>query len=366
MSVDVYKNMLRPLLFRFDPERVHQLAKLSLKQEFFWRMLQPTLNIDDARLNVQLGGLILNNPIGLSAGFDKDCEVLNGLQHLGFGYIVPGSVMPHPRSGNPTHRPRIVRYPERESMVNCLGLPSRGLAYAVDQLRRRRPGRVPVIVNFGANTLEEYVLCFEQLQPWADAIEINLRCPNARDDDGDFLRPRMFERLLEQVMKRKEKPLFVKLQTINSEQDEQDRLDLVERGLHYGVDGYTVPGTWSVAEKRLSVGKGNLSGRIVFQKTLESVRSLYEVVGNRAAIKARGGVFTGDDAFQLIAAGASSVDILTAFIYEGWSVARNINSRLLDLLDEHEIPSVTALRGSAFATMDQQTEESAARAEPGA
>ena len=353
MSLNGYKKLLRPILFRFDAERVHEWAKVALRQEPLWRWLGRSCRVDDPRLQVQLGGLRVPNPVGLSAGFDKDCEVLAGLQHLGFGYLVPGSVMPHTRQGNPKDRPRILRLPEQESMLNCLGLPSQGLAYAVEQLKRFRhssAGQTPIIVNFGANTLDEYLACYEALQPLADAIEVNLRCPNARDDEGDFLRPRMYERLLTELIQRKQKPLFIKLQTASSRQEEEERLDLVQRGVYYGIDGYTIPGTWSVKDDRLSIGRGNLTGRAVFEKTLETVRALWDATDGKVAIKARGGIFSGEDAFRAIAAGASSVDLLTAFIYEGWHVAREINLDLLRRLNEEGIPDLTALRGSAVQT----------------
>lgn len=343
LRMDVYRSLLRPWLFRLPAETAHEAGRELLRAIGPLPYRRPP---DDPRLAVRIGGLAAANPVGLAAGFDKDCECLDGLQRLGFGYLVAGTVMPAERRGNPTDRPRVLRLPETESLLNCLGLPSQGLAYAVDRLAVRRPGPAPVVVSVGGNTLADYLTCFEAVQPLADAVEINLRCPNARDDEGDFLRPAAFEQLMAELGRRKTRPLFVKLPTAGDPVGDGERLDLVERGLRLPIDAFTLPCTWTVADGRLSIGRGNLTGRAVFERALQTVRDVRAVTRGRLAVRARGGVSCGEDAYRAIAAGASAVDLYTAFVYQGWSVARRINAELLALMEARGVASVQALCGS--------------------
>src|SRR3989304_6208948 len=128
----VYQGIIRPLLFWLSPERAHSLALRALAMEFPWHVLRSYFEVADARLNVDLCGISLRNPVGLAAGFDKDCQALEGLMHLGFGYLVCGSIVRHPHRGRP--HPVLWRYPELSSLVNCMGVPSKGLEYSEGRL----------------------------------------------------------------------------------------------------------------------------------------------------------------------------------------------------------------------------------------
>ncbi|MBI4494982.1 MAG: dihydroorotate dehydrogenase 2 [Chloroflexi bacterium] len=341
--MDLYKSLVRPLLFRIDPETAHHLAKPMLRSAALCRLLAGG-PVRDPRLAVRVSGLVFPNPVGLAPGFDKHAELTTGMSRLGFGYLVPGTIMSEPRAGNP--RPRIVRLPEREAMMNCMGLPSKGPAYCAAQLSRRR-SLVPIIASFGAMDFEGYLRCFETVQPVANALELNLRCNNNLDDAGDFLRLDNFDRLMAALAKRKSRPLFVKINNYDTEAERQERLEVVERAMFYGADGFSTLSVWKDPQPRLSVGRGTVTGRPLFARTLQAIRDLREVTKGKAAIRARGGIFSGADAFQAIAAGATTVELLTALVYEGWGVARRINAELLALLDQEGIPSLEALRGSA-------------------
>ncbi len=341
MSGNLYKSLLRPLLFRLEPEMAHAFSKPVLRNAALGRLLGGG-PVVDPRLEVSLAGIRLPNPVGVAPGFDKHAELTAGMSQLGFGYLVPGTVMPEPRAGNP--RTRIVRIPEQEAMLNCMGLPSKGLEYYATQLSRRQSA-VPVIASIGAPDLEGFLLGFERLQPLADAVEVNLRCNNNQDDDGCYLRADSFERIIAELAKHKRKPLFVKINNYDTEAERQERLDVVERAFFYGADGFSTSSTWRGRDARLSIGEGNWSGRPLFERTLRAIHDIREATGGRAAIRAKGGIFSGAEAFAAIAAGATTVELLTAFIYEGWGVARTINTELLALLQREGISSVETLRG---------------------
>src|SRR5881628_533535 len=123
-SPSLYESLLRPLLFRLSPDASHALARAALRLPPLWRVLGASSRTVDSRLNTNLGGLELANPIGLAPGFDKNAEFLPSLTQLGFGYIVVGSITREPRAGNPF--PRLVRYPQTQSISNSMGMPNRG------------------------------------------------------------------------------------------------------------------------------------------------------------------------------------------------------------------------------------------------
>ena len=135
----------------------------------------------------------------------------------------------------------------------------------------------------------------------------------------------------------------MKLPPFANDQEKQNRLELVERAIHFDLTGVTIPGNWTVPESRLSRGQGSLSGRLTFANNLETVRAIAAVTKGRIAIKASGGVHTGTEALELLAAGATMIDILTAFVYRGWNTAAKIKAELLALMDERGIARVANL-----------------------
>src|SRR5919198_662063 len=132
--LSLYSSVLRPLLFRLSPDRSHACAQAALRWSPPWRALGAwgALRATDPRLRTSFAGVELPNPVGLAAGFDKNCDLLNSLSCLGFGFVTVGSIMPEPRFGNPF--PRLVRYPETKSLADSMGVPSKGRAHAVERL----------------------------------------------------------------------------------------------------------------------------------------------------------------------------------------------------------------------------------------
>ena len=343
--MDIYKRLLRPLLFKLDAETAHNLARELLRRPALSRIFTGSNSlVDDKRLHVQINGLTLPNPVGLSAGFDKDCDMAGSLMRFGFGFVVVGSIMVNVRPGNP--RPRMVRDLERQSLYSCMGLPSLGLRYSLESLKRYHHRPVPLIANFNAETYDEYVAAFHALQPVADALELSLFCPNRPADAGDFLHPDTVGKLLDDILKSKRKPFFIKLPGYTTETDRQRRLELVDRLKDYPVDGITITPESRVKEPRLSIGQGTLTGPRYREQVMGIVSDFYEIVGKRVAIMASGGMVTARDAFEAIAAGASSVEVYTGLIYEGWNMARRINTGLLDLMQQRGVQDLTTLRGS--------------------
>ncbi len=171
-NMNLYKSLIRPFLFSFYPETAHSICKKLWKTSFIWNVYSRFL-VNDERLSVNLAGLKLRNPIGLAAGFDKNCELINGLQHL-FGYLVLGSITLSPRKGN--EKPRVIRYVKEKSIVNAMGLPNDGARTCMLRLNKVQ-SIVPLVVSVAGFSVEDYVECTKLSQPHVDCIEINIGCP---------------------------------------------------------------------------------------------------------------------------------------------------------------------------------------------
>jgi dihydroorotate dehydrogenase len=217
--------------------------------------------------------------------------------------------------------------------------------HAIDCLKRRKRTSAALIVNLNSETFDEYLATFDALQSFGDAMEVARSCPNRPADAGDYLHPDGAAKLLAELVRRKQKPLFIKVPGYVDEDERAKRLDLVRCIKGFPVDGITISPGSRVKDVRLSIGRGTLTGRPLLPQTLRVIGDVYHLVGNELAIKASGGVQTAEDAYRAIAAGATSVELLTGFIYEGWRIAQNINRGLVERMDRHGIKDAGELRG---------------------
>ena len=349
----VYRNVIRPLLFAFPPEDAQRIAKRSLEIPALYGWTGDRFRVEDDRLRVRVGDLELPNPIGLAAGFDKDARMLPALAHFGWGYLIPGSIMPKPTRDYP--KPRLLRLVEEEGIVNCVSLPSVGVDAVLDRLaayaerRRADPRRYPALVpNMnGFTEPEEWVRSHALLEPLADAVQMSSLCPNLAYEGPTMHEPSRFAELLRELGRQKHKPLIVKLRNYWNDEERANRLELARVAADSGaVDGLVMSGLISVPAPELSQGKGGLSGPRILPNAIRNVRELYEATGGRVAISALGGISSGADAFAAIAAGATTVELYTSFVFQGPGVVRKIARELLGLLEQSGIPDVNALRGT--------------------
>ena len=345
----LYKRVIRPVLFRLPPELTHN-ATAWLLQRFPVRKsvqaISSSYEVSDPRLRVHIAGLEFPSPVGLAAGFDKQCGFVPVMMDLGFGYVVGGTVMFGPQPGNPS--PRLLRLPEEESLINSMGFPSKGASAIQRNLRRYGNHTRPLVVSVTGLTIDEFVACHTSIDPLADATELNISSPNTAGLCV-FQEPFTFAELVEEINAHRKKPLFVKLPPYSDAQGQEQVLTLVQIARRHGVDGVTAANAPSVAAPTLATGRGGLSGRALFQDTLRIVKDVRAEAGDQMAIHGTGGIFTAEDAFQVLQAGADTVQILTGLIYQGPDVARAINHGLLRLMDQADIPSIPQLTRSKAA-----------------
>jgi dihydroorotate dehydrogenase len=307
-------------LLRLPPEAAHAAAMRLLGMPISWERVGGAPR--EEALGVSLAGLELPNPLGLAAGFDKRCRHLDALSRLGFGYVVGGTVTRLARAGN--RRPRMARIRERRSLVNAMGLPNPG-AEAVARTLSRLPRPGPRFASIADEEVPEAVRTHALLEPHVDAIELNASCPNVswgRDRDNE----RHLSILLRDLGARRAKPLFVKLPPFRTPVEREVVLSLARVAQEGGADGLTCSNTRPVADARLASRAGGLSGGDLFEDTPRIVAEVRHATGGSLPVNACGGVSSAEDALACLDAGATTVQVYTALVYEGPALVGRILS----------------------------------------
>lgn len=370
----LYRSLLRPLLFRLPPETAHELALHSLS--FAPSLVRSLLAPRSKRTKfgeLQRFGLTFSNPVGLAAGFDKDGIALLSLAALGFGFIEAGTVTYEPQPGNP--KPRLFRLPQDKALINRAGFNNKGAVAFAEQVTLHRPDCV-LGVSIGKskitpvdNAAEDYVRSFEIVYPIADYVAVNVSSPNT-PGLRELQSAEMLETLLQALQRRNRelteqssrsqlKPILVKLAPDLGLKDLNDIIDVTKRT---GVAGLIATNTTTQRDglktpkhEIAACGDGGLSGMPLRERSTNLIATLYHLTGGEIPIVGVGGVFTAEDAWEKICAGASLIQVYTSFIYCGPRIVQKINDGLeriishegMDTLDEaigsraKEIPLIT-------------------------
>ncbi len=330
----MYRTLIRPLLYLLPAEAAHDFAFACLR----WLAAVPgllalvrrALHRGDGASSVRALGLDFPNPIGLAAGFDKDAVGYEALGALGFGFVEVGTLTGEPQLGNPM--PRLFRLPRDHALVNRMGFNNHGSADAVARLEH--PHETIVGVNIGKTkvvldeeAIGDYVASAKRLGPLADYLVVNVSSPNTpglRDLQAtEKLRPLLgaVREALNEVSPARRVPLLVKIAPDLADEDVDAVADLA---LNLGLDGIIATNTTirrdglrSDASDVERCGAGGLSGPPVHERSLEVLKRLRARVGDRLVLISVGGIETAEQAWERIQAGATLVQIYTAFIYEG-------------------------------------------------
>jgi dihydroorotate dehydrogenase len=305
-------------------------------------ILRLAFSVRDKSLEREVLGIRFKNPVGLAAGFDKNAEVVGELDCLGFGFVEIGSVTPLPQSGNP--RPRIFRLPADKALINRMGVNNAGAKAVIKSLHRcRRRKQIVVGGNLSKNTTTfnvhapaDYERCFALLYNEVDYFVVNVSCPNVSDltqlQDRDIL-TQIIDRLVNVRHYRDDyKPILLKISPDLNTAQLDDIIDLVREK---GIDGIVAVNTTvtrealqTPAEKVEALGKGGLSGAPLAAKAIERVRYIHTKTEGQVPIIGVGGIMTPDDAVNMLAAGASLIQVYTGFIYNGPIFVKKILKRL--------------------------------------
>lgn len=341
----MYKLLVRPFLFLFNPEAIHHFVfkVLSLKGKIpgFKPILRALFDYKNTRLEKALFGLKFANPVGLAAGFDKDAKLIDELACFGFGFIEIGTLTPRPQPGN--EQPRLFRLPKDKALINRMGFNNKGVEAAVKRLRRRN-SKVVIGGNIGKNkdtanekAFSDYALCFEALHPHVDYFVVNVSSPNtpglrALQDKEPLMQLMMHVKQLSNS-KDKVKPVLLKIAPdLNTDQLN----DIVEILRVTHTDGVIATNTTISREGLLTkneevsaIGMGGLSGKPLTKRSTEVISYLRKNLGPDYPIIGVGGIMNPQDAKDKLEAGADLIQLYTGFIYEGPGVIKRINKEIL-------------------------------------
>ena len=342
----MYKLIIRPFLFLFDPEKIHyitfSLIRFLCKVPFMALIFRGLYKIEDKRLERKLFGITFKNPVGLAAGFDKNAVLFNELANFAFGFIEIGTVTPKGQEGNP--KKRLFRLKEDNGIINRMGFNNDGLEIAIEQLKKNK-GKLIIGGNIGKNTqtsselyTRDYELCFKGLHPYVDYFVLNVSCPNvgshAKLNDKSYL----IELILAiQKLNNQEiiqKPILLKIAPdLNNNQLDE----IIELVAETKIDGVIASNT-STTRDRLKasnhllkeIGNGGLSGQPIKELSTRVIKYLAQNSDKAFPIIGVGGIHSAEDALDKIEAGADLVQIYTGFIYEGPGLIKQINKALLN------------------------------------
>ncbi|MFD1553189.1 dihydroorotate dehydrogenase (quinone) [Putridiphycobacter roseus] len=343
----MYKAIIRPILFAFDPEKIHHFTfgfiKFVHKIPFVSSILSRVYTVKDKKLEQNLFGLNFKNPVGLAAGFDKNGELFNELSAFGFGFIEVGTVTPVAQEGNP--KKRLFRLKEDRGLINRMGFNNKGVDALVERLKNRKTDTI-IGGNIGKNTqsdsdqyIEDYKQTFEKLHDVVDYFVVNISCPNvgsmAKLQDKDFILELLNALQAINHSKKKQKPILLKIAPDLNDQQLDEIIEVVLAAKIQGViasNTSTNRADLKMSEAELDkIGNGGLSGQPVKDRSTKVIAYLAKNSNHAFPIIGVGGIHSAKDAIEKIKAGASLVQVYTGFIYEGPKLVKSINKEIAKL-----------------------------------
>jgi len=333
----MYKSIIRPLLFRLDPEKAHHLTFFLLKNFSFLSKIIYGKPLHDKRLEREVFGLKFKNQVGLAAGLDKDAVAYRELSDLGFGFIEIGTLTPKPQPGN--DKKRLFRLLEDSAIINRMGFNNGGVDAAVEKLRKNKG--VLIGGNIGKNkstpneeAVQDYLICFEKLFPFVDYFVVNVSSPNTPNlralQEKEPLTKLLGDLQTQNLNKAKAKPILLKIAPDLSDEQLLDIIDIVR---DTKIAGVIATNTTLSRENLISENKkesGGLSGKPLTRRSTEVIRFLSEKSGKAFPIIGVGGIHSAEDAMEKLEAGASLIQLYTGFIYEGPELIKKINQKILE------------------------------------
>lgn len=337
----MYKLIIRPLLFCFDPEKVHyftfSLIRFLNKIPGFSALFQSFYEVNDARLKREVFGITFKNPVGLAAGFDKDAKLYQELSNFGFGFIEIGTLTPVGQEGNP--KKRLFRLKEDNAIINRMGFNNGGVKEAVERLKKNKG--VLIGGNIGKNkvtpneeAVKDYEICFEALFPYVDYFVVNVSSPNT-PNLRELQDKKPLTELLQTLQDKKntkpnQKPVLLKIAPDLTDEQLLDIIDIVNETKIAGVIATNTTISRDGLQSENKSEMGGLSGKPLTKRSTEVIRFLSEKSNRSFPIIGVGGIHSAEDAIEKLNAGASLVQLYTGFIYEGPALVKAINKKILE------------------------------------
>ena len=336
----MYKLLIRPLLFLFDPEKVHHFTFSLIRflnKIGFGPIFKNLYEVNNPKLEREVFGLKFKNPVGLAAGFDKDAKLYQELSNLGFGFIEIGTLTPKPQEGN--SKKRLFRLKADSAIINRMGFNNGGVEEAVLRLKKNKGvliggniGKNKVTPN--ENAVDDYTICFGALFPYVDYFVVNVSSPNTPNlrelQDKEPL-TKLLQTLQNLNNERPtQKPILLKIAPDLTDEQLLDIIDIVKETKIAGVIATNTTISREGLQSENKVEVGGLSGKPLTKRSTEVIRFLSEKSNKAFPIIGVGGIHSAQDALEKLEAGASLVQLYTGFIYEGPQLIKEINKALLN------------------------------------
>lgn len=341
----MYKQ-IKQVLFQLQPEDAHHFVTRNLKNYAAFpgvgKLLDKFYQFNHPKLEREVFGIKFKNPIGLAAGFDKNAEFIEELNHFGFGFIEIGTVTPKPQPGNDI--PRMFRLVDDEAIINRMGFNNKGVDFAVEKIKELKNRENYIIGgNIGKNkvtpnedAVDDYIKCFNALFDYVDYFVVNVSSPNTPGlRDLQEKEPLLYIlNYLQQYNQQKEspKPILLKIAPDLTDYQLDDIIDIVQESKIAGViaTNTTIEREGLKSDPTLVKETGGVSGKPLKKRSTEVIKYLSEKSNKAFPIIGVGGIQTAEDAKEKLEAGASLLQVYTGFIYEGPNIVKNICKGLID------------------------------------
>ena len=346
-------SVLRPFLFKLDPETTHDLAIKSLKFNYLPRKMFEVEN--EQILNIELLGKNFPNPIGLAAGFDKSGEVYNSLLKFGFGFVEIGTVTPLKQFGNP--KPRIFRLEDDSALINRLGFNNDGIEIIKNRIKsEKKKGVVGINIGPNKNTKDQkndFCIGLKNFFDIADYITVNISSPNT-EGLRDFHDQEKLEDLLLALNKIKSEnkiniPLLLK---ISPDIKDNQISEIADTAIKNDISGIILTNTTNSNKDKLisdfKKEEGGLSGEPLQQISTNMIKKFYKQLNGKIPIIGVGGINSGKSAYEKIIAGASLLQLYTGLVYKGPSIVKDIKKELIKILKNDGLDNIKKAVGKSL------------------
>ena len=337
----MYKKLILPFLFLFDPEKIHNLTFFSIKTIFKIPFLgfftKSYFKVESDKLKRNLFGLTFPNPVGIAAGFDKNATHISEFEKFGFGFIEIGTVTPKPQMGNP--KKRLFRLKQDNAIINRMGFNNDG----VTKIKNRLRGNYNVIIggNIGKNKItpnseakKDYLICFKELYEHVDYFVVNVSSPNTPGlrelQSREFLSDLFVDLNKFRFNKKNIKPILLKISPDLTEDKIVELLDVIKQNKIDGIIATNTTINFPELESNNKREKGGLSGEPLYDKSNDVISFISKKTKGKLPIIGVGGILTPKQAIKKIEAGAHLIQLYTGIIYEGPGIANKINKELLN------------------------------------
>ena len=345
---------VKKIMFQLEPETAHSVAEFGLKALPYCRILNNYLInrnfVNHDILAQELFNVKFNNPIGLGAGFDKNATMVESMMAMGFGYTEIGTMTPKPQDGN--EKPRLFRYPEKNSIQNAMGFNNKGSYEVIKNLSKVYPYSLPIGASIGKNkltpeneALDDYETLIRGFKDICDYLVVNISSPNT-PNLRDLQNEEFIKAIFNLSKKITNKPILLK---IAPDMEAHTAITLCKVAIDNGADGIVATNTtqdYTLLDNAKDFG--GISGDVLKEKSYKLFKEIGRELYDKTTLISVGGISDASDVYRRIKAGASLVQILSAFIFKGPSMCKNINEELITLLKKDNYTNISQAVGADF------------------